>query len=249
MCAKSKLLHSFLFFSLIVTMGMCFAKEVKKEEDYKKDPLYPHLCPLPIVLKEGFYFGFGLGYDSVHSHTTFDQIAPIGISGNRYQRADGLGGTLYIGYGSRVTDLLYIGGEAVAYYSHLSNNVTVKSKLGYLSHNFETNGDYELAFLPGIRITNTSMIYLRLGYDWGNIQTNGRLFTNASQSLFLTNDEKVLNGFAYGVGFESLLKNHWSLRVDYTHINYHASTSTSKLGIKINPWDERLTVALVFHFP
>lgn len=203
-----------------------------KGENYKGEPA----CPPPIMLKDGFYLGAEVGYDSYRTRENASgTIDGVVISSNPVTNPTGWVGGLFAGYGQYM-DNFYLAGEIFttdtgAQTSHNVN--TYNSKI-------TANWGYGLSLLPGYRLNNTSLFYVRLGYNWI------RLKAQESTSLVATSTTNTSNGFNYGVGIETLVYENWSVRGEYTHTNY--SSFTTAMGTSVSPSDNQFLLGVLYHF-
>lgn len=203
-------------------------------------------CPCP-MLHDGFYVGGAVGYDIVTSHGDFDETARIAVSGSHHLAATGWDAGLFAGYGMYF-DCFYLGGEGYAYWSNSSHDFNITTPLGSLSSNIRHNWNYGLAILPGFRLNNATTAYVRLGWDWANVKHDGTVTTVTPPATFSGNHTNTRNGFIYGVGMETLIACNWSLRADYTYVNYNNDNDGDRIGSRIHPSDNRFAVGIVYHF-
>ena len=158
MKVSTKVLASALV--LAATSGVAFAKGYKGEATYKDMP-----CPPPVMLKDGFYLGAQVGYDSYRVRTSINNPNGLALTANPVQNVSSWVGGLFLGYGQYLTDLFYLGGEVFGTLNGGSQRLTVfNPTLGTFNSKFETNNSYGLALLPGVRLNDTSLGYLRFGF-------------------------------------------------------------------------------------
>lgn len=115
-------------------------------------------------------------------------------------------GTVFGGYGTRLEQIkrLYIGGEL-----GLSGGY-------YTQYNFTYRAT--ASFIPGVMITDNTMIYGRVGIATGF--TNYIVNNNNEKRFVSTNSNAV-----YGLGIQTKLSDKWDLRGEYT------STTNYKTGV------------------
>lgn len=214
---------------LASTTGVAFAKNYKGEASFKDMPA----CPPPVMLKDGWYLGAQVGYDSYRVRESIsDNI------GNPVVNNTGWVGGLFLGYGQYLTDLFYLGGEIFGNVN--GSSVSWHSSEDGFSNKFTTNGSYGLAVLPGLRLNDTSLGYIRLGWNWASLKGADTITGVASGS-----NSHTSNGFNLGLGIETLLMTNWSLRTEYNHTWYN---SFSNSVTHYNPSDNQFMLGLLYHF-
>jgi opacity protein-like surface antigen len=260
---------------LASTTGLAFAKGA----NYKGEAVYKDQapCPAPVMLKDGFYIGAEAGYDSYrvranHSLSVTDPVDSdvLTASSNPAISATGWVGGLFLGYGRYLTDMFYLGGELLGTYSgaesSFNNFASVLQPSGendYFNTNrkFEVNGMWGLALLPGIRLNDTSLGYVRLGYSWVNVKgkisatvTDVAAETSVVTNTFFSRSKtNTSSGFNFGLGIETLLWDNWSVRTEYTHYYYNSisanvSTSAGTISSKFDPSDNQFMLGINYHF-
>lgn len=239
---------------LVASTGLAFAQDV----DFKNEA---PPCPCPPTLMDGFYVGAEVSYDVLLMHANFDLDEDIAVSGNPHLAARGWDGGLFLGFGKYLSDIFYLGGEVFGYWGGANADIHVTSPLGYLKVNAEEQGSYGLALLPGIKINQTTLAYLKGGYVWTNTHANATLHVNATPVApgFTLNGHRNNNisGWEVGVGMETLLVDNWSLRADYTYVDYtnsnrhHDSDDNNNNNFvhDLSPRDNVFAVAVVYHIP
>jgi outer membrane immunogenic protein len=231
--------------SVLLTSN-AFAANYKGEGGYKDQGSFKDQAPCPQIptLMSGFYLGGQLGYDSYRVRENF---AAGGFTANPVMNATGFVGGLFAGYGQYFSDYYYLGGEVLGNYSGASTSWTANDGLGdSVTSKFNAYGTWGLAALPGLKLNNESLLYLRLGWNWTRLKASASASgpnvgsASASQSNWS-------NGFVYGLGLESLITGNWSVRTEYTHTNL-SSFSSSNLSTSFNPSNNQFMLGLVYHF-
>lgn len=230
----------------VATTGVVFARHYatyheyinnyKGEANYKAEPdVVP--CPEPNVLRDGLYLGAQAGYDSyrVYQNTAFP-----GASGHATSNATGWVGGLFAGYGQTFQHLYYVAGEVFGNYSGAQvGNLTNIAGPNHYSANFTARGSFGLAVLPGLKLNDTLLAYVRLGYSWAQLKSReNTAFSSDSRS-------STSNGFAYGLGMESYVYCNWSARAEFIHTNYN-SYSTALANFQ--PSDNQYLLGVLYHF-
>lgn len=221
------------------TTGVAFAKNYKGESNYKDMKDMP-VCPPPVMLKDGFYLGAQVGYDSYRVRESFSNAL---LSTNPVINDSGWIGGLFIGYGQYLTDLFYLGGEIFGNVNGSSQSH--RTTTAAVSHygKFTANGNYGLALVPGLRLNDTSLGYIKLGWNWANFKGNQSLTTAAG--TVSGSHSSTQNGFDFGLGIETLLMTNWSVRTEFNHTWFNSFNAG---GATYNPSDNQFTLGLLYHF-
>ncbi|RDI44549.1 outer membrane protein [Aquicella lusitana] len=237
---KMKVLTASLI--LASSTGVAFAKGYKGEANYKGEAMAAP-CPPPKMLKDGWYVGGQVGYDSYRVRQNINTPSTSDIIGNPVLNATGWVGGLFLGYGQYLTDLFYLGGEIFANVSDADENYSLTDTVGTYNSKFEVNSSYGLALLPGLRLNDTSLGYIRLGWNWANLKGKENITGGASSSKSHTS-----NGFNLGLGLETLVYENWSVRTEYSHTWYNSFNSGGTFGTKFNPSDNQFMLGVLYHF-
>lgn len=166
-----------------------------------------------------FYVGAGFGpnFADFEKNAHFVQ-GNSNVNDKSHLSSIDMFGTLFAGYGY-VHKHFYLGEELNASISGIdseaSNNET--THLAFSSTNYTMNRSFGASLLPGLLITDKTLLYSRFGYANGNL----KITTN---DVSLANVNKNLDGFRFGAGIKQMLSKKVSLRLEYSQINY-ASTS------------------------
>lgn len=237
---------------LASTSGLALAKSYKGE-NYKGEAMP---CPVPLTLKDGFYIGAQAGYDAyrVRESTGATVVGPAGtasLNGNPSVAATGWVGGLFLGYGQYLTDLFYLGGEIYGNYSGAeeshNNSVSVTPTAAVagsaaVNTKIEARGSGGINLIPGIKLNDTSLGYVKLGWNWTSLKATQTLSGTVGGSDSQTHTS---NGFGFGVGIETLVWDNWSVRTEYDHV-YLNSFSTNYTSF--DPSDNQFTVGILYHF-
>ena len=232
---------SALTFAVAVTLlGSTSSLAAPQKEEFKNEVAVP--CPTPPSLKSGFYLGGQVGYDAYRVRQSINLAGndPDGDVLNPVIGANGWMGGLFLGYGAYFDDLYYLGGEVFGNASNAQQRFSLTDTDGTYYSKVEVNGSYGIALIPGTKLNNTSLGYVRLGYSWANIKINESL---PASSISKSN---MSHGFDFGVGIETVVLNGWSVRTEYNH-TYYSSFNTS-FGTSFSPSDNQFTVGLLYHF-
>lgn len=213
-----------------------------------KDAIYKDAAPCIIpTLHDGFYTGVQAGYDSFRIPTT--TTGAPGSFRTTGSLAGWMGG-LFLGYGRYFNPYSYLGAEILGNYN--GSTQTISSGMDddgdTFNRNVKVKATLGISLLPGLKLNNASLGYLRLGYDWTNFHLNSTA-TAAGLGTFSTSRNSTLGGFDFGLGIETLLCQKWSVRTEYNHIWYTSSSSSvGGVNTSINPSDNQFTLGAVYHF-
>lgn len=213
-------------------------------------------CPPQLMLADGFYFGVAAGYDAyrIVNDADFVSVEDAFVFGfDPVLSVNGPVGGAFLGFGHYFGSFhnAYLGFEmfgngsgALTDSQVLINALSVGSFIKY-STDLQVKSNYGLSLLPGFKLNNATLLYVRLGYNWTNIDVNDYILVNGflvANSIY----DVTSSGFNYGLGFETAVVPHVSLRAEYTHTDY--SHFTTYLGTKMNPEDNQYMLGLILHF-
>lgn len=208
---------------------------------YKDEIIVPPPCPLPCFLKDGIYLGAQAGYDAYRVRESFSLGAPVSAFGNPTVNATGWVGGLFLGFGQYLNDVAYLGAEVFANYSDALTNYSLTTSTGTYTSEVRVRQSFGAAFLPGVALNDVALGYVRLGYNYAKIISHENTTGSAS-----TNKTHYSNGFNFGLGIETLLHGHWSLRTEYSHTYYNSFSSG--LSTSFNPSDNQFMLSILYHF-
>jgi outer membrane immunogenic protein len=245
--------------ALLLVSTTSFAAVNYKGENYKGEAMTAPVpaatvaavapCSVEKALKDGFYVGAQVGYDSYRVSQNYNLSAPgFSSSGNSSNNATGFVGGLFAGYGQSFQDAFYLAGEVLVNTSgaNQSNSVVTSDASGSLTSNskFSVNTSYAARFLPGIKLNNSSLFYVPLGYISTSLKGQRSIISSNGNSA-TSRKSKYSGGFVYGLGMETAVNENFSLRGEYTH---SSNNSFSSSGVKYSPYDNQLMVGLLYHF-
>jgi outer membrane immunogenic protein len=219
-----------------------------------KDVMFKDATPCqPPQLLDGFYIGAQGGYDSYKVNEKIKIVSSTGTTNsfNPNVNPNGFAGGFMFGYGSYFSNLYYLGGEffaiasnATSQWSSIIADIT-GSTPGTYDSRMSSKGSYGIAMLPGLKITDTTLTYVRLGYTRGVLK-----YHESATTITATGKTNVEAGFAYGLGIESLIANNWSMRGEFTYTNY--GSFTTKLNVPssttLNSSDSQFMVGILYHY-
>lgn len=235
---------------LVATTGLATAGH-----SYKGESLKGEACPPPPALLGGFYVGGQVGYDNYRVRHSIEDTLFLSSTFSNPLAANGWVGGLFLGYGQYFTNF-YLGGELFGNYSGADGTLTVSSLGNVLKNKAEARGSWGLALLPGMKLSDTLLVYLRGGYTWANLKN--RLSVN---SVDVVSTSSNRGGWTWGVGMESLVWDAWSLRGEFNHTSFNSRSSTILVPspfvpgalvpgatVKFSPYDNQFMVGAVYHF-
>ncbi|HSW69406.1 MAG TPA: outer membrane beta-barrel protein [Gammaproteobacteria bacterium] len=256
---KKQLRHSLISSAvLLAATTACFAGSYKGE-NYKGEAMPP--CPTPLTLKDGFYLGAQLGYDSYRVRNNANASSILGVdetvSANPALNATGWVGGLFGGYGQYFNEMYYLAGELFVDTSGASTSYNVNHTNAFgvdrIYSKVSVGTSWGVSLLPGLKLNDATLLYIRLGYDQARIKGQGNAMFN-SVALGSWSKTSWRGGFNYGLGLESTFYPSWSVRTEYSHTNYGSfSNSVSVAGFgtassKYSPSDNQFMVGLSYHF-
>lgn len=227
---------------LVSMTGLAFAKNYKGE-NYKGEAM-PAPCPAPKMLLDGVYLGAQVGYDSYRVREGITPPDPSSLVANPVINATGWVGGLMLGYGKYINDWFYLAGEIFGNVSSAQQKWSAATAFQSATDKFTVNGSWGVALLPGVRLNDTSLGYVRLGWNWANLKSQGS-FNVPGVGGGSGSKTNTSNGFNFGVGIETLLWDNWSLRGEFSHTYYNSFNTTVAT---INPSDNQFMLGLLFHF-
>lgn len=206
-------------------------------------------APQTKTLDDGLYVGLGLGYDSYRIRSNLNTVINgTTATGNPTSSATGFVGGIFGGYGEYFRDYLYLGGEAFVNIIGASSNTTFATADADGSDNYNSKlsvgTSFGLGLLPGLKLNDSSLFYLRLGGVWANFKNQESAFADGLSSS--TSDTSWIPGLVYGLGLETAICNNFSLRTEYTHTDYNKSGYTP-FGTRYSPYNNQFMLGLIYH--
>lgn len=215
--------------------------------NYKGDYKNEAPCPMPPSLMDGIYVGVQGGYDAYRVRQSLTSV--IGTS-STVNSATGWVGGLNFGYGQNINEWLYLGGELLANYDGSSTRtMSFNDNDGDLFLNkVQPKGTVGLSFLPGLRLNNASLGYLRLGYDWTRFYASATA-ADAGGASTTANKTTTQGGWDFGLGLETLVSKNWSVRTEYNHVWYNSFSLSLPGGSQsFDPSNNQFLVTAQYHF-
>lgn len=198
-----------------------------------------------------FYAGVGIGPEmTVYGQRTHVVNSDINVKNSTQLSGAGKFASLFGGYGFLFRDIYYLGAEVNAGISSDDFSSSNKELVhqNFSSTNYKINSSLGLSVLPGIFITNSTLLYCRLGYS----NSHFKISTTDSS---LTNMSKNLNGFRYGIGLSQAIFSNFSMRIEcssnlYQSVASHVvdSVSNTTIDTNITPQMTQVELGLVYNF-
>lgn len=241
-----------LALSLITASTVSFAHG--HHNNFKGETNFKDAVPCPAVptLNGGFYVGAQAGYDSYRireSRSGLNGAGTVNASGTTVHNATGWLGGLFLGYGDYLSQTFYLGGEIFGNFSnaeaarhYTATTVATGATLnGY--GKVEVKGNYGLSIIPGYKINDTTLGYLRLGWNWARVKGTATYSDSAVPANNFTygGGTSTNNGFAWGLGMETKLVDNWSVRTEYNHTYFNSRNS-------FDGSDNQYSVGILYHF-
>lgn len=238
--------------ALLLTSTAGFATNYKGEASYKGEVAAP--CPQPLYLKDGFYVGANALYDSYRARLTRSAVFNGTTSGaaTNVVAFNGWGGGVFAGYGMYFNNLYYLAGEVFVDGSSASQSISSTSftSVGNVSTSAKASAgvSWGISVLPGLKLNDSSLGYIRLGYEGARLRGQASASTTIPGTpvpAVSGSNSKWLSGFNYGIGLETAVYQNVSVRGEFNHTGYG---STSVAGASINPSDNQYTFGVIYHF-
>jgi opacity protein-like surface antigen len=213
---------------------------------YKGEVSAPEASSQRKALDEGLYVGFALGYDSYRARSN----AGIAFNGDTIAAdpalyANGFAGGILGGYGHYFNNLLYLGGEGFVNLTGASTHASFTDSLGNSNYNnkFSVGTSFGFGVLPGIKVNESSLFYLHLGFSCTNMEGQENIRVGTLQNNDDSNHWQT--GFSYGLGLETAIYQDFSLRGQYTYTSYNSFNSP--FDTVYSPSNNQFMLALIYH--
>lgn len=201
-------------------------------------------------LNDGYYLGLALGSDAYHvKRSSAYSGAGVSVSASDASSTTGYIGRVFAGVGKYFEGYYYLGTELYVSTNGANQNdyVTVTDASNSIPSRikFTVSTTAGLSLLPGIKLNKSTLFYLRVGYNKARLKAEEQVMVNAT-TIASSSKANWAGGFTFGLGLESTMYCHFSLRADYSHTNY--STFSSPSTIKYSPSDNQFNLGLIYHF-
>ena len=218
-----------------------------------------------VSLSHGTYVGGQIGYDYAPIYNNFlfqytTSHGPSTLGGYSHSAASGVVGGGSIGYGRMFKNYLYLGAELFANISTASTNNQAIYDHFHETGRYDGDGYHNtisvknntgISLLPGIQVNQNVLFYGRLGFSKSHIGGNERvIFYSEPLGVPTSTTPHSIsfspNGFNYGLGFETALVKHISVRGEFIRTEYQSFTS--QLNNKISVSTNQAMIGLLYHF-
>ncbi len=235
-----------------------------------------------LTLNDGLYIGADFGYDSYRVKDDVSYVTPVvtapfePVYMNNKLSVNGVVGGGFIGYGKYFDNFYntYLGLELFGNWSSAeqSYNQAAFTPLFVdvppaapgtflinqgLQTNIKTKYNFGISLLPGFKVSDIALVYVRLGYNWAHFRVNQTITNTATfldtlgtvipsgSELLTSSTTNTSHGFNYGVGLEAALMPNMSARIEATHTTY-SSFSLNGAGNSIHPSDTQAMISVVY---
>lgn len=220
------------------------------KENYKGNYKDESPCPIGLVLKDGLYIGAAAGYDAyrVVDEANFEESV-VKVAIDPRLSVNGAVGGGFIGFGHYFENFyntylaveLFGNGSA----AHTDYELNVNSPETFFEADVEVDSNYGIGILPGIKLNKGTLFYVRLGYNWTNVDVTERVFVNDAQ-VAVSHEDITSSGFIYGLGVEAAFCDNWSARAEFSHTDY--SDFDTDIESEIHLADNQFMLGLIYHF-
>lgn len=165
-------------------------------------------------ISTGFYLGAHVGYGATTGKDT-GQTAGNTITGSADVGSTAPNIGIHGGYGW-VTGCVYMGGELGYTFENSKINFDLQTAPNRGSLQVKRNGYFNGALRGGYLFTPNTMLYVRLGANWGKWTIRDTVFAGFSQQNPGSGSKNRLS-FVPGVGLETAVHKNVYLRVEYNY--------------------------------
>lgn len=197
----------------------------------------------PKTLNDGVYLGVSVGYDVFSSENKMDQ-GPL-LYYDPTINAQGINGGAFLGYRKFFEKYYktYLGAEFFVSGSSAETKYDLKINNNTFTTEVNVVSTFGLSLTPGIHINPSTLLYLRLGYNWAKIEVD-QIYTNPNVFPFDLYNFNTFGGVVYGLGFETLLFEKLDMRFEYQFTQYNDLDTQSTATI--SPMSQQWTIGLVY---
>jgi opacity protein-like surface antigen len=202
-------------------------------------------CPPPPTLMHGAYIGAQIGYGTYRVRNNIFSPAGTTLGSNLVAADTGWAGGVLMGYGAMMNRWFYMGAEIFIDANNFDQSFIFENPESGVNYTIKTGSGptYGIALLPGIRLTESTLTFVRLGWNRLVIHTHEQ-FTGAP----LNTTSKIVSGFAFGVGLETLITTNYSLRGEFDHMYFSSYNTTSFYNTGVSPAANQYMLSVIYHF-
>lgn len=205
-----------------------------------------------------FYLGAGISRDrglfkTDETAVYVDPVAPnltYGINKNFDWSGDGIDGELFAGYGITFQDHYYVALEGFGDITSNRANFNKSAALFTInpatvltsaasSAKFQQDWSAGISVIPGVKITDSTMLFARIGWIISKFKLNGVIDTvdifNLGNGPFPTfyNNNKNLNGVQLGIGLQAMVTTNVAVRTEWDWSRFQNFTANT-FGTNVN---------------
>lgn len=184
------------------------------------------------------------------SRDFFNVDTNTGYFGNADAGNDGWNGDLNVGFGYVIQDHYYLGAEVFGDVNSttidLGNVINPVTGAVVGTASLKNRYDLGIDFVPGVKISDSTMLYGKVGYVNGNFSGFSNTFGSSSNS-------KNLSGLQLGLGLKTMITNNVSANLEYDY-NYYSKfnqnvISTANTGIiSSRPTVDQVKLGVAYNF-
>lgn len=208
----------------------------------------------PKPLHDGFYLGVAATYDNFSGRQNASVTDPVTgsvFSVDPMLTVNGFGGGVFGGFGKDFTPLVYLGIELYGYNRSNTKSyamvVTDAAESLSYTDQVQVRANYGVSILPGVKLNDSTLFYVRLGYNRNHLQVTETAINTVDGVTFVGKANKWQSGFNYGLGIESAVYGNLSLRGDYSYTSFNHFTNSS-VGTRYSFSDNEFQLGLIYHF-
>ena len=186
--------------------------------------------------------GLQLGYGTYRIHNNV-QIPAISASFNAANAATGWAAGALFGYGKVINRRFYLGGEIFFDGNNFEQTSDFAGGTFPYSNQTTSGPIYGIGLLPGIKMTNETLTYIRLGWSRLEIKTKESI-----AGVLINNVSKLTNSFVFGIGMETLITSSFSVRAEYDKMYFSSYNTDSFYNTKVSPSSAQFMLSIITHF-
>ena len=191
----------------------------------------------------GFYVGAAFGAGG-----TFNRLDVGGPALNANVHGSGQSGVLgsiYGGVDYQITQRGLVGLMAEASYAGFNGSVSASVPGAFAQVSQNTGFGWAVLLRAGFLADPSTLLYFTGGYAGQIINTNGTATVPGGTANFSTNN--TMNGWTFGPGFETMLTNKLSAKLEYRYSQFGRQTIGST-GISMEPSTHAIRAGLSYRF-
>ena len=201
-------------------------------------------CP-KTALHTGSYLGAQLGYGSYRVRNTIGSPGGVPLTTSLVEAANGWSAGVALGYGQMINEWFYLGGEVFINANNMEQNFNIGNTApAYTYSNLTYSGPtYGIGLLPGIRITESTLTYGRLGWNEIVMKTEEAVTGGPNRTRSIAR-----SGFVFGIGIETLIADNYSLRGEFDHTYFSSYNTFSVYNTLVDSSSNQFMMTVLYHF-